>query len=118
MKNRNDKIKIICTEQEDNLYFFDIDYNGVLLSINCYITVRKGKLLLTKVDVEGPGQNKFGMRMIKIIHEIAREFCIEYKCHSIEIKGATRTVGRTKGRILQPIIFAFDDLKEHFERKR
>ena len=116
MPARNDNIIITCTERENELHFFDIHYYDKPLSINCYLTFNAGKLLLTQIDIEGPGTNSLGSGMRKIIRDIAYEFCLLYECHAIELRAAKRTKGRTKGAVLKPIKFVFDDLKELYDQ--
>ena len=60
-------------------------------------------LLLTGVDVEGPGPGTVGRTINDVISKICDEFCNLYGTERVIILGAKRSVGKTKGTFFNPI---------------
>ncbi len=103
------KIKITKTDQDKEVYEFEIEYDDKLILINCIMEIKEDVLYMRKVDIEGAEANVFGNKLRMIIKEIAQEFCEIYKCKRIEITGAKRTAGLTKGSYLRTIKHQFDN---------
>lgn len=102
------KINITKTDEDNEVYEFEIQYEDKLILINCIMEITDAVLYMRKVDIEGAEANAFGNKLHLVIKEIAHEFCRIYKCDRIEITGAKRTAGLTKGSYLRTIKHQFD----------
>ena len=109
MADAGKKINITKTDQDNEVYEFEIQYENKLILINCVLEIKETVLYMRRVDVEGAGANVFGNKLRVVIKEIAQEFCKMYKCNGIEISGAKRTAGLTKGSYLRTIKHEFDN---------
>jgi len=103
-------IKII--DNEDDLYVFEVNFEGTILLIDCYVLVQDNHLSLLSLNIDGPGQNFFGNQIANAINAICKAFCEMYKAKEITIIGAKRGVGKTKGTYIKPIYRRFDDLEK------
>lgn len=97
------KVLIRISDRENTLYEFEISYADVKMALNCYLEIIDGILILTDVDIEGPGQRYFGSKIHKVIDEVCKEFCRMFKTKEIILIGSKRAVGRTKGSFLSPL---------------
>lgn len=94
--------------QEDDLCQFDIQFGVHLFKIQGFLYQLNDLLLLTGVDVEGPGQNQLGKRIHRLIDNACKAFCRLYQTERILILGGKRTMGRTKGMFFRPIYRKLD----------
>jgi hypothetical protein len=106
MPNRNPTITITLTYRDNDCHFFDIKYNGILISISCFLSIEEDVLLLKEIDIEGPGADFYGSRLKSIISQIGKEFCLKYNVSSVMLSGARRTTGKFKGKIPKPIFIS------------
>ena len=106
---KNKKVNIKVTEQDEDVYEFEIRYSGTLIALNCYLQIADQVLILKDIDVDGPGQGHFGKNIYKAIDEICKEFCKIYNTKEIILIGSKRAAGRTKGTFLNPIRRKYDN---------
>jgi hypothetical protein len=104
------KVIIKISDGEDDLYEFEISYVDVKMALNCYLKIIDGILILTDVDIEGPGQKYFGSKIHRVIDEVCREFCRMFNTKEIILIGSKRAVGRTKGSFLSPLHKKYSEL--------
>ena len=104
------KVVIELVEQDEDVCLFDIRYDNIKMSLNCYLYIIDGILILNSVDISGPGQSYFNNGIFKVIDEVCKEFCRMHSTQEIILIGAKRTTGRTKGRFLKPYHMKVPDL--------
>jgi hypothetical protein len=104
------KTSIKISDKENNLYEFEIAYSGVKLAVNCYLEIIDGILILTDVDIEGPGQSYFRNKIHRFIDDVCKEFCKMFETKEIILIGSKRAVGRTKGSFLSPLHKKYKEL--------
>lgn len=104
------KTSIKISDKENTLYEFEITYADVTLAVNCYLEIIDGILILTDVDIEGPGQSYFGNKIHRVIDDVCKEFCKMFATKEIILIGSKRAVGRTKGSFLSPLHKKYEEL--------
>ena len=100
-------IVLTCTESDEDVREYEIDYNGIKILVNFNYLKKKDTIYLNKLNIESERANIFGLKFRRIAKEIARQFCIEMKATKIEINGTRRTSGRGKGKIPTSLKFNF-----------
>ena len=103
-------VEIRLLVQELTYHEFEIKVNDEVMHANCYLTLEETGVILRQVDIEGPGASVFGSGFLKIVYAVAKEIAFLFDRKRVEIHGAKRTTGKTKGKIPRPIIIAFDKL--------
>ena len=89
-------------EQEDTYYEFEIVYDLINVTMNCFLSKKEDLLILTDIDMEGPGARELGRRIFPFKRDVSLELCRRYNCQCVELHGARRTTGKMKGRIPTP----------------
>lgn len=97
------KVVIDIIEKEGDLHEFFITHDAHIFRINCFLYKLEDTLLLTSVDVEGPGSGLVGRVISDVISNICDEFCNKFGTERVIILGAKRTAGKTKGSFFRPI---------------
>ncbi|MGQ0828400.1 MAG: hypothetical protein ACT4ON_08395 [Bacteroidota bacterium] len=98
-----EKASIKITAKEDELHQFAITLGSLAFRIQGYLYKLDDILLLTGVDVEGPGPNILKNKIFSSINIICEAFFEEYETERIIIIGGKRTAGLTKGKFFKPI---------------
>ncbi len=100
-------IMIKCTEIDQDVREYEIIYNGVQILVNFNYFRQKDTIYFNKLNIESEGPNTFGPGFLRVIREIAKEFCVEFEVTKIEISGTKRTSGKGKGKLPNTLRFDF-----------
>jgi hypothetical protein len=95
-------VVITLTDEDHACCVFEINYNGIISTIQCFLKKEKKVLHLTEIDIEGPGAGFYGAAMVRMIDEVGKEFCRMYKTDSVVLQGGKRTTGRYIGQYPKP----------------
>jgi hypothetical protein len=106
-KSEKENIQLNCIDKDNHVYVYDVNYKGMVFTLQFYLKIENETLHLDSLDIEGAGPNTFGNKFRTVITEVAKEFCQEFKTTKIEIRGNKRGAGRTKGKFLNPIKLNF-----------
>ena len=101
---RNPSVIITLIDKDHACHIFEVNYNGVISTIQCFLTIEDNILYLSEIDIEGPGTGFYGSALIKMIDEAGKEFCKIYNTDSVVLQGGKRTTGRFIGSFPKPRI--------------
>ena len=96
------------TIEEEDYHEFRIVYDNIELRINCFLSKKVNTLVLMDIDIEGPGAAVLGKRIFSLKKDVSTELCKIYDTKCVELHGARRTTGKTKGKIPLPDIICLD----------
>ena len=96
--------RLVLKEQEDTYYEFEIVYDLMDITINPFLSKKNNLLVLTDIDIEGPGARELGQRIFSFKKDVSLELCRRYNCQCVELHGARRTTGKMNEKIPMPEI--------------